>query len=440
MAGQPTPPLIQEPFAKNANPSFIQNPIPVTTGDATRASFDLGFPPLTMTQIFAGGNPPYGQDMNGILYMLSAHIAAAQAGQPYLFNSTLSTAMGGYAAGAVVGMADGSGLWLNQTAGNTTDPDGGSAAGWTPLYSYGFTQIATTGGVTTLSRAQFRRGVIVVSGALAGNAQIILPSGTTEGLRSWLIVNNTSGAFSLTAKTASGTGVAIPQGGFSGPTEVYGDGTNIYPTVAPITLPTDVNPTPNTIALRNNSGYLFATYFNQSSGLENFSMAAVYADAGDGYHRKISLANFAAQISLSQFAGSVVAGQVPAAAVTQYTSLILASAALTGTPTAPTAALGATGSQVATVGFVNPGSVLASSGYRKNPDGTIDQWGTDPTGGASVISFPIPFPAACVDIQAITEAGGAVQTWIKSGTVSRFGFQPQTTGGASPIRWRALGF
>jgi hypothetical protein len=440
MSGQPTPPLIQEAFAKNANPLYIQNPIPLTTTDATRASFDLGFPPLTMTQIFAGGNPPFGQDVNGILNMLSAHIVAAQAGQPYLFSSTLSAAMGGYAAGAVVGMADGSGLWLNNQAGNTTDPDGGSAAGWLPLYSYGFTAVAVTGGVTTLSRAQFRRGVIVVSGALAGNAQIIMPSGTTEGLRSWLIVNNCSGSFSLTVKTAAGTGVAIPAGGFAGPTEVYGDGTNIYPTVAPITLPTDVNPTANTIALRNNSGYLFATYFNQSSGLENFSMAAVYADAGDGYHRKISLANFAAQISLTQFAGSVAAAQVPAVAVTQYVSLILASAALTGTPTAPTAAVGTASTQVATTAFVNPGSSLAAAGYRKNPDGTIDQWGVDNTGGASVISFPIPFPSTCVDIQAISEANGAVQTWIKTGTVSRFGFQPQTTGGAIPIRWRALGF
>lgn len=433
MSGQPTPPLIQEAFAKNANPLYIST-IPLTTGDPARASFDLGFPPLTMTQIFAGGNPPYGQDMNGILNMLSAHIVAAQAGQPYLFSSTLSTAMGGYAAGAVVGMADGSGLWLNQTAGNTTDPDGGSAAGWTPLYSYGFAQVSATTGNVTLTPAQYRRGVIVVSGALTGNVNIILPSGTTVGLRSWLIVNACSGVFSVTAKTASGTGVIVPAGGFNAPTEVYGDGTNIYPTVAPITLPTDVNPTPNTIALRTNAGYLFATYFNQNSSLENFTMAAVYADAGDGYHRKISLANFAAQISLTQFAGQVAAAQVPYAAISQYLSLIYTSPALTGTPTAPTAGVGATGSQVATVGFVNRNSSLAATGYRENPDGSWEQWGFSAPG---TVTFPTPFPTACTSFVATPVAGGAVQCWLGSAP-TRFAADLHTTGGSA--FWRAIGF
>lgn len=439
MAGQPTPPLIQEAFAKNADPAFIQA-IPVSTSDATRASFDLGFPPLTMTQIFAGGNPPFGQDMNGILNILSAHIVAAQAGQPYLYSATLSGVMGGYLVGCVVGMADGSGLWLNNVSGNTTDPDGGSAAGWVPLYSYGYASVTTTGGTSTLTPAQYRRNVIVVTGALAGNAQLILPSGTTIGLASWLIVNACTGAFSLTVKTAAGTGVAIPAGGFSAPTEVYGDGTNIYPTVAPITLPTDVNPTANTIALRNNLGYLFGVYFNQSSGLENVSIVALYGDSGDGYHRKIPLSTVAGQISLALFAGAVVPAQVPYAAISQYLTLILANAALTGTPTTPTPALGNSSTVVVNSAFVNPGSSLAANGFRRNPDGSIDQWGTDPTGGSGIVSFPTPFPTACTSIIAISEATGAVQTWIKTGTLSRTGFQPQTTGGAIPIHWRAIGF
>lgn len=396
MPGQPTPPLITEAFAKNAAAGFIQFPIPVTTTDPKRASFDLGFPPLTMTEIFAGGNPPYGQDVNGIFNMLSSHIVAAQAGQPYAFNATLSTAMGGYAAGAVVGMADGSGLWLNNVAGNTTDPDGGGAAGWLPLYSYGFATVTgLAGGTTTLNRAQYRRGVIVLSGSLAGNQQVVLPSGTTEGLRSWLIVNTCTGAFSVTAKTAGGSGVAIPAGGFSAPTEVYGDGTNIYPTVAPITLPTDINPTPNTIALRTNAGYLFATYFNQTSSVEAFTMAAVYADAGDGFHRKISLANLAAQISLSQFAGAVVAGQVPSGAVTQYAALILANAALTGAPTAPTPAAGDSSTRVATTAFANPASLISTNGHFQLPSGHIVQYGfCNPNGGTITVTLPRAFPNA----------------------------------------------
>lgn len=361
---QPTPPLIEQAFAADAAAPYIQNPIPVAAGDPGRASFELGFPPQTMTEILAGGTPPFGQDVNGILYMLSAHIAALQAGQPYLFDATLAASMGGYAAGTVLGMADGSGLWINTIAANTTDPDGVSAAGWMPLFSQGFASIGSLiGGVRTLTPAEYRRGVIVLAGVLVGNLQVIVPSGAI-GARSWLIVNTTSGAFTTTVKTAGGTGVTIPQGGFSAPVEVYGDGTNVYPTVAPLSVPLDVNPAPSTIPVRNNVGQLFATYFNSSSGLENPTIGAVIVQnsAADGYLRKISLANFAAQISLSSFAGTVSNGQVPQSAVTQYAAAILANAALTGTPTAPTAPVGTNTTQVATTAFVRANQIKVACG------------------------------------------------------------------------------
>src|SRR5690606_14679104 len=113
MAGQPTPPTLVEPFANGAAPEFIEYPIPATTVDPGRASLELGFPPQTMQPVIAGGTPPYGQDINGILRMATAHLCAISAGQLYQYNSDLATAMGGYAAGAVLGMSDGSGVWLN---------------------------------------------------------------------------------------------------------------------------------------------------------------------------------------------------------------------------------------------------------------------------------------------------------------------------------------
>lgn len=434
MPGQPTPPLVQEPFAKNATAPYIQNPIPLTTVDPARASFDLGFPPQTMTEIFAGGTPPYGQDVNGILYMVTAHIAALQAGQPYLYDSTLATALGGYANGTVLGMADGTGLWINTVAGNTTDPDGGSAAGWMPVFSRGFASISgLTGGVVTLTPDQYRRNVLVLSGTLAGNLQIVVPTGTI-GQRSWLVVNTTSGAFTTTVKTAAGSGVNIPQGGFAAPVEVYGDGTNIYPTVAPLSVAIDQAPTGLTLAQRTNAGYLFATYFNQSSAIENFSMAAVYADAGDGYHRKISLANFAAQIALSQFAGQVTNAQVPGSAVTQYAALILANAALTGNPTAPTPAAGNASTSVATTAFVNPGSSIAANGYTRLPSGIILQWGSVivGAGGSSVVVFPLQFPNACFVVTATAQnTGGTAQATDAATLKTVTGFTMRNAGSVS---------
>jgi hypothetical protein len=349
MAAPVQPDLLPQPFANNATGGF-KNTIPDTTVTSGRASYDIGFPPITMQDVIAGGIPPLGQDVNGILFAISSHTYYQQTGKPYAYNSALATAMGGYAVGTLLGMSDGTGLWLNNSADNTTDPDGGSAAGWVPAFSYGATTVAVTGGTLTLTAAQARRSLIIVTGVLTSNQTINIPA----RLGRWIVANATSGAFSLTVKTPAGTGVAVPQGGLAAPTEVYSDGTNLYNAVAPVNLPIDQAATPLTIAQRTNSGYLLATYFNQSSPLENFTANAVFAQASssDGYLRKISLANLAAQIALSSFAGQVTAGQVPVGAVTQYTAQILANAALTGTPTTPTAATGTNTTQVASTAFV----------------------------------------------------------------------------------------
>lgn len=129
---QPVPPEIVEAFGINAGGGFITNPIPVPSQIGTNpgaASFNDGFPPATMTPKESGGVPPAGPDMNGILYMISAAVAALNAGQFYPYSATLSTAMGGYKLGALLLKADGSGFWFNLVASNTTNPDA-AGAGW----------------------------------------------------------------------------------------------------------------------------------------------------------------------------------------------------------------------------------------------------------------------------------------------------------------------
>jgi hypothetical protein len=341
------PVFIPQPFANNAAGSD-RNTIPNAPVGTQRASFNLGFPPLTMTPVVAGGKPMLGPDMNGILYMLSSHTVYAQSGQPYRWSSDVASAIGGYAVGTLLGSTDGATLWYNAVAGNTSNPDAGGA-GWVAMYSYGITTISgLTGGVRTLSAAEASKGVIILSGTLTANQQINLP----VQYRRWLIVNTCTGNFNVTVKTPSGTGVIVPAGGLNGPVEVWCNGINIYNVVAPVNLPIDQAPNGLTIAQRTNAGYLFATYFNQSSGLENFAMTALYADAGDGYLRKISPANVQAQLPISGFPGQVSNGQVPQSAVTQHSAAILANAALTGVPTAPTAAPGTATSQIATTAFV----------------------------------------------------------------------------------------
>lgn len=386
----PTPQFIPEAFAMSAA-GTNRNTIPAAPITSQRASFDLGFPPQTMTPIVAGGKPMLGPDMNGILYMLSSHTFYQQSGQPYRWNADVVVAIGGYAKGTILGSTDNVTIWFNTVAGNSSDPDA-AGAGWEPMFSYGITLMpGTTGGTVTLTPAQATKSVLVLSGALVANLQIVLP----KSLRRWLIVNTTSGGFTTTVKTALGTGVPIPQGGYAAPTEVYGNGTNIYNVVAPITLPTSVSPTANTIVLRSNAGYVYATFLNQSSALDNFTISEVYAGVGDGFLRKINRTNFAANFLLSWFAGQVTNAQVPQGAVTQYKAPILSSAALTGTPTAPTAAAGNDSTQVANTAFIqNVIQAIFGSANTVVKTGTVAFAAGSDTRTVN-LNFPTDFPNSC---------------------------------------------
>ena len=431
----PTPPTLLEAIASAAGPSFITNPMPNSPTGTNAASIAGGFPPITMTNEQAGGEPPLGQDMNGLMFLVSSHTLYVESGQLYLYNSALSTAIGGYVLGTILGMADGTGIWMSVANDNTSNPDTGGA-GWIAIASYGLEQVAVVSGTVTLTTAQYRRNIIQFTGTLTGNVTVVFPGFVDE----WLLVNSTSGAFTITA-TGGGSGVVIPQGGFSTPTGVYsvGDG-NIYPVVSPLSVAIDQNPTPLTLVERTNTGIVTATRFASSVGLENPTIGAVVVEniAADSILRKIGLTNFEAQLLLQAMGGQVTNGQVPFSVVSQWASALFASAALTGVPTAPTAGVGSSGAQIASTQFVNPGTVPTQ--YRRNPDGMIDQWGVDNTGGASAISFPIPFPTAVTSIELTAVATGAVQTWVKSGTLTRTQFQPQTTGGTIPIYWRAIGY
>src|SRR5205807_937641 len=66
------------------------------------ASFEQGFPPITMQPIVAGGIPPQGKDFNGILYDITKHTVWINAGGQYRFDAALVTAIGGYPAGMIL--------------------------------------------------------------------------------------------------------------------------------------------------------------------------------------------------------------------------------------------------------------------------------------------------------------------------------------------------
>lgn len=222
MQNSSQPKLISIPFADNGARQDIPNAsqIGVTAG---RASYFDGFPPLTRTPLVAGGVPPFGTDFNGVLNDITNAIRWAQSGAGYAFNSAFNTAINGYPKGSRIPNSALNGFWLNTVDGNTANPENTDASltGWVPSGGYGITTITgLSGSSLTLSSLQASKERIVLSGTLTSNINLIVPAWIFR----WTVVNNCTGNFTVTVKTPSGSGVAVPTGLAA---YLYGDGTNI---------------------------------------------------------------------------------------------------------------------------------------------------------------------------------------------------------------------
>lgn len=81
--------------------------------------------------------------------------------------------------------------------------------------------IVTTGGTTALSDDQQRPPFMRISGTLVSNATIEVNDSAKKW---WFVHNNTTGSFTVTVTTDTGTGVVIPQGEYR---VLFSDGTDV---------------------------------------------------------------------------------------------------------------------------------------------------------------------------------------------------------------------
>lgn len=131
---------------------------------------------------------------------------------------TLETNMSGYAPLASPGLT-----------GSPTAPTQALGDNSTKIANDAFVQ-ATLGGVltksvaggsnVTLSAVEAGNGILIFTGLLTANIAVIVPTSPTRG---WIVRNSTTGAFSLTIKTAAGTGVVIGSDDIT----AYTDGVNV---------------------------------------------------------------------------------------------------------------------------------------------------------------------------------------------------------------------
>ena len=382
-----TPLLISQPFGfAAANPTYINLPIPVPSQIMTTvnaASFTDGFPPSTMTPEASGGLPFFGQDMNGILWMLSAYCANFAAGAFSTYNATLAGDVSGYPAGAVLVNAAGNGLWINQISGNASNPDTGGA-NWLAAALVGKSAVTVTGGAVTLSAAQASSPFIVFSGTLTSNSTITLP--TAPG-QQWVVANSTTGAFTVTCKTAAGTGIVIAQTGAAAPTSIYCDGANI-----------------------------------QNTGVSTAGLAPINSPTFTGVPAAPTASS---STNTTQLATTAMVQAAITAALAAYAPK--ASPIFTGTPAAPTAAPGTNTAQLATTAFVQA-AVNAQPVVRSGTFTCV--------AGVASVSFGFTFasvPRVFVQWNYANPDAG----WVVPGSITTTGFQYQNSNSGT-CDWLAI--
>jgi hypothetical protein len=119
------------PFASDAEAGTVTYPLPTAAQGGGRASLSTGFTQVNLTPVAAGGVPPWGADMNGVLLTATQWLQWNQAGGVFLpWDATFSAEIGGYPSGAIVASAVTEALYWRSTAdNNTTNADAGGA-GW----------------------------------------------------------------------------------------------------------------------------------------------------------------------------------------------------------------------------------------------------------------------------------------------------------------------
>ena len=225
--------------------------------------------------------------------------------------------------------------------GTPTTPTAADGTNTTQIASTAFVQSAVggylsksvTGGTVTLSDLEASNPVIGFSGTLTSNLVVVVP---TTVKRLWAIYNATSGAFTLTVKTATGSGVTVAQGKRN---LVYTDGTNVYDGFNDFeNIALTGVPTAPTAATGTNTTQVATTAF-------------VNAEIAADRPFEATLANI--KMDGAQSVGSLnTVARGDHVHPTDTSRAPLASPALTGTPTAPTPALGTNSTQIATMAAV----------------------------------------------------------------------------------------
>lgn len=116
------PVKIETAFAEDTSSTY-RAVIPQSGAAPGRATWVAGFPPENFEPVGSGGIPPWGADMNGVLFATSVWLKWINAGGPLEYDGTFASEIGGYPAGAALWSTAGLGWWVSIADDNSNDPD-----------------------------------------------------------------------------------------------------------------------------------------------------------------------------------------------------------------------------------------------------------------------------------------------------------------------------
>ena len=146
-------------FAMNGAKNVIQKVLQVGQ-DQEDATWNLGWPAITMIPKEDGGLAPKGQDFNGVLYTLSDHAVHRQNGEQILFSQDVVDNYGGYSLGSIIQSNDSLRHYRSLINNNTFDPNTTPIAGRWEIY-------AGSGSLPTASSTT--AGIVKVINTLTSN-------------------------------------------------------------------------------------------------------------------------------------------------------------------------------------------------------------------------------------------------------------------------------
>lgn len=364
------------------------------------ASLDTGFPPLNMVPVAAGGIPPFGQDMNGVLQQVTAWLRFMAAGGPVAYDATYATAIGGYPARALILSNSGHAWFESLVDNNANDPNAGGA-NWRVASSVWSAGVWTAGGSANAQLITFTPAA--TSQAQLNGISFTFKSIGTNAAAVTLNVN-TLGALPLLASNgAQLSGGALVSGGIY--QAVFDTSGSVFRLLTGVAVFTDSSATGAAIV---------------GAGANGANLALI-GNGGTTPSKFIRAANGLLQFVNNAYSG-VIASFTDAGALTTTAGITATTGNIAATAGRLRAGLGATGSGdlaaasiLSDFPFSLAGTAPVGFGYTKLPNGFIVQWGvgTVPPGATNVIiTFPLAFQIEPLSLM-VNE--GAPSSWLIAG-------------------------